>query len=250
MRRSDGLDRTDDDRRAWVGFAAALGVDGDGAVGALVGLGVGGVGVVGADLAVGGVAVDHRIHVAGGDAEIQRRLAERAEGVGGVPVGLADDADAVALCFQQAPDQRHAEARVVDVGVAGDEDDVAGVPAERGHLGARHRQEGRRAEARRPVLAMREQGLGHRLFIREGREESRRKAKKGFSTHGTNDHERAGLIRACSGHSRIEVFPSRLFASFAVDSFAVEPTQRTARSSTSNTSVALGGMTPPAPREP
>jgi hypothetical protein len=83
---------------------------------------------------------------------------------------------------------------MVDVGVAGDEDDVAGVPAERGHLGARHRQERGRAEARRPVLAMREQGWGHRLFIREGREESRRKAKKGFS-HGTNDYERREPIR-------------------------------------------------------
>ncbi len=156
-----GLDRADDDRRAGVSLAAALGVDGDGAVGTLVGFGVGSVGVVGADFAVGGVAVDHRIHVAGGDAEIQRRLAERAEGVGRVPVGLANDADAIALRFQQAPDQRHAEAGVVDVGVAGDEDDVAGVPAERGHLGARHRQKGRRAEARRPVLAVEKQGMRH-----------------------------------------------------------------------------------------
>jgi len=43
---------------------------------------------------------------------------------------------------------------MIDVGVAGDQDDVAGIPAERVHLGARHRQEGRDAEAGGPVFAM------------------------------------------------------------------------------------------------
>jgi hypothetical protein len=52
-----------------------------------------------------------------------------------LPVGLADDADAEALGFQQPADQRHAEAGMVDVGVAGDQDDIATVPAERVHLG-------------------------------------------------------------------------------------------------------------------
>jgi hypothetical protein len=36
-----------------------------------------------------------------------------------------------ALRFEQAADQRHAEARMVDIGVAGDQDDVAGIPAQR-----------------------------------------------------------------------------------------------------------------------
>jgi len=75
-----------------------------------------------------------------------------------IPVRLANDADAEALRFEQAPDQRHAEARVVDVGVAGDQDDVAGIPAQGVHFGARHGQEGRGAEARRPELAVAEQG--------------------------------------------------------------------------------------------
>ncbi|ODV09935.1 MAG: hypothetical protein ABT22_12480 [Thiobacillus sp. SCN 64-317] len=78
-----------------------------------------------------------------------------------MPVGLADDADAVALRFQQPSDQRHAEAGMVDVGITRDQDDVARIPAERGHFGTRHRQEGGGAEARRPVLAVGEQGLGH-----------------------------------------------------------------------------------------
>ena len=146
-----GLDGADDHRHVRESLAAALGIDDHRAVGPLVRLGVGRVGVVGADLAVGGVAVDHRIHVAGGDAEEQVRLAQRAEGVGRVPVGLADDADAEALRFQQAPDQRHAEAGMVDVGVAGDEDDVARIPAERVHFGARHGQERRSSSAARPL---------------------------------------------------------------------------------------------------
>ena len=60
----------------WEGFAAALGIDDDGAVRPPVRLGVGRVGVVGADFAVGRVAVDHGIHVAGGDAEEQIGLAQ------------------------------------------------------------------------------------------------------------------------------------------------------------------------------
>ena len=80
--------------------------------------------------------------------------------LGALPVGLRDDADAKALRLQHAADDRHAEARMVDVGVAGDDDDVAAVPAERVHLGARHGQERGRAEAGRPVLAVGEEVAG------------------------------------------------------------------------------------------
>jgi hypothetical protein len=65
-----------------------------------------------------------------------------AEGIGGFPVRLRDDADAETLRFQQAPDQRHAEAGMVDIGIAGDQDDIATVPAQRVHFLLRHRQEG------------------------------------------------------------------------------------------------------------
>ena len=112
------------------GLAAALAVDEAARSGRLPPTSPGRVGVVAADLAVRGVAVDHRIHVAGGDAEEQVRLAQRLEGLGAVPVGLGDDADAKALRLQHAADHRHAEAGVVDIGVAGDDDDVAAVPAQ------------------------------------------------------------------------------------------------------------------------
>jgi len=129
-----GLDRADDHRGAGIGFAAALRVDGDRAVRAFVGCGMGRIGVVGADLAVGGITVDHRIHIAGRNPKIQRGLAQFAERIGRQPVRLADNADAVTLRFQQPSDQRHAEAGMVDVGVAGDQDDVACIPAKRSHF--------------------------------------------------------------------------------------------------------------------
>ena len=60
-----------------------------------------------------------------------------------------------ALRFEQAADDGHAEARVIHVGIAGDDDDIALVPAQRGHLGARHRQEGRCRTLRWVFLAAR-----------------------------------------------------------------------------------------------
>ncbi len=95
----------------------------------------------------------------GRHAEEQVRLAQRLERLGALPVGLGNDADAKALRLQHAADHRHAEARVVDVGVARDQDDVAAVPAELLHLGAAHGQERGRAEALGPVRAVAGQRL-------------------------------------------------------------------------------------------
>src|SRR5690606_22958867 len=108
----------------------------------------------------GGVAVDHRVHVAGGDTEEQIRLAELHEVVFALPVRLTDDADAKALGFQQPADDRHAERGMIDVGIAGDDDHVARIPAELIHLLPAHRQEWRRAETFGPVLGIVKQRLG------------------------------------------------------------------------------------------
>jgi len=59
-----------------------------------------------------------------------------------MPVGLRQDAHLEALGFQQSPDDGHAETRMVDIRIAGDDDDVAPLPAERRHLGSRRREEG------------------------------------------------------------------------------------------------------------
>jgi hypothetical protein len=157
-----GFDRADHHVGARKSLATALRVDDDRVIRAPVRLGVGRVGVVGTRLAIGGVAIDHRIHVPGSNAEKQIRPAEYLESLGRQPVGLADDADAKALRFEQAPDQRHAEARVVDVGVAGDQNDVAGVPAEFIHFRPRHRQEGRAAETAGPEFSGRRRDCGVR----------------------------------------------------------------------------------------
>ncbi len=148
------LDAADDDRHVAERFARPLRVYDHRAVGATAADAAGGVGIVAAHAPLGGVAVDHRVHVAGGDAEEQVGAPEGAEVGGAVPVRLRDDADAKTLCLEDPPDDGHAEARVVDVGIAADDDDVAAVPAERVHLGARHGQKRRRAQARRPVLAI------------------------------------------------------------------------------------------------
>ncbi len=94
------------------------------------------------------------IHVPGGDAEEQVRPAEGLERLGTVPVRLGNDADAESLRLQHPPDDRHAEAGVIDVSVAGDHDDVAAIPAQRVHFCFGHGQEGGRAEAAGPVAAV------------------------------------------------------------------------------------------------
>ena len=132
------FDATDDDGHVLVGLARALRIHDDRAVRPLATLAARRVRVIAAHPAVGGVAVDHRVHVAGGDAEEQARPAQRSEGLGALPVRLGDHADAQALGLEQATDDGHAEAGVIDVGVTTDDDDVAFIPAQRIHLFAAH----------------------------------------------------------------------------------------------------------------
>ena len=119
-----GFDAAGDDRHALVRLAGALAVGQRAAVGAAADAPAGAVGIVVAHFAVGGVVVDHRIHVAGADGEEQPRLAEGAPRLARMPIGLAEDGDAEAFVFQQAAEQRHGETGMIDVGIAGDEDDV------------------------------------------------------------------------------------------------------------------------------
>ncbi len=141
-----GLDAADDHIDFRIRFPHPLRIDHHRPVRPLVGVAVGGVGVLGAYLAVRGVAVDHRIHIAGSDAEIQIGPSQRAEVVHRQPVGLGQDADPEALRLEQPSHQRHAEAGVVDVGVACHQDHVAAIPAQRVHLRPGGRQESRRLD--------------------------------------------------------------------------------------------------------
>ena len=155
-----GLDAADDDRRVGISFATALAVDDHCAVRALAACIIGRIGVIVAQAPIRGVAVDHRIHIAGGDAKEQRRSAQGAKRFGGGPVRLGENAHPKPLRFQQAADDRHAKTGVINIGIASDQDDIAAVPAKRIHLGARHRQEGRNTKARSPVFAIGKQRSG------------------------------------------------------------------------------------------
>ncbi len=76
------------------------------------------------------------------------------------PIRLSDNPDPEALRLQQPANNRHAEAGMIDVSVA-DDDDVAGVLLQRTHFCARHRQEGRNAKTGGPVFtAEKERGSG------------------------------------------------------------------------------------------
>ena len=137
------LDAPEHDRNVLERLAAALGIDEGAAVRPLAAFAAGRVGVVVAQPAVRRVAVHHRVEVAAGDAEEQRRPAQGLERLRRLPVRLRDDADPEPLGLQQPADDGHAEARMVDIGVARHQHDIAGVPAERRHFGSAHRQKRR-----------------------------------------------------------------------------------------------------------
>ena len=134
-----GFDAAEDHGHIFPRLFTALGVDQGGAVRTLARYVAGGVSVIMTQLTVGGVAVDHRVHVAGGHAEEQVRFAQTHEVVFGVPVRLGDDPHAEPLRFQHSAADGHPEARVVDVGVAGHQNNVAAIPAKLIHLFTRHR---------------------------------------------------------------------------------------------------------------
>ena len=80
------------------------------------------------------VAVHHRIHVTGRNAKEQVRLTQLHKGIFILPIRLGDNADPEALRLQQATDHRHTKTRVIDIGITGNEDNVATVPAQLIHL--------------------------------------------------------------------------------------------------------------------
>ncbi|EXJ16757.1 hypothetical protein D779_3434 [Imhoffiella purpurea] len=149
-----GLDASQDDACVPVRLARPLRIDGHRAVRPATGLRIRGIGVVRTQTPIGGIAVDHGVHVAGGHAEEEIGPAEPPEILGRGPVRLRENADPKPLGLQQTADDGHAEGGMVHVGVAGDHDDVAAVPPEEIHLGTRHRQLGRDPETVRPVLAV------------------------------------------------------------------------------------------------
>ena len=112
-----------------VGLAATLGIDRHGTVGPFARHGGRGIGIVGAGFFVGGVAVNHRVHIARRHPKKQPRPPQAAEGVGTVPVWLANHPHPKALRLKQPPNQGHAKAGVVDIAISRHQYDVARLPA-------------------------------------------------------------------------------------------------------------------------
>lgn len=130
------LDAADDDGGVLKRLADEVAVDRDGSVGTAPLLATGGIGVGVAAVLGHRIVVDHGVHVTGTDEKAQARLAEHGDAGGVGPVGLADDANFVAVRVEYAADDSHAKAGMVHVGITADVDKVALVPAARVHIGA------------------------------------------------------------------------------------------------------------------
>ena len=105
-----------------------------------------GVGIVVAALLVHRVVVHHGVHVARRHEKAQARLAELGHAGRVAPIGLGDNAHLVAVGLQHAGNDGRAEGGMVDVGVAGDVDEINLIPAAGLGLGATQGQKRRRRQ--------------------------------------------------------------------------------------------------------
>ena len=94
----------------------------------------GGVGVVGALFFGDGIVGDHRVDVARRDQKGVFGPPEAAERVGIGAIRLREHPDAVTQPLEKPRNDGDAEARVIDIGVAGDADKIHRVPAAQGGL--------------------------------------------------------------------------------------------------------------------
>ena len=134
------LDAADDDGDARERAAGEVRVDEGRAVRARGRPSAGRVLVDRARLLLGGELVQHRVEVARTDADEEARRSHARDVGRRAPVRLRDDADLVAPPLEEARDEDRPEGRVVDVRVAGDDEDVEPYPAARFHLGACRRE--------------------------------------------------------------------------------------------------------------
>ena len=144
----------------FVRFTAALAVHNGGTVWALTAHVTWGVGIVATDFAISRVAVDHAVHIACGHAPKQIGLAQHLERLCTAPIGLRNNAHPKTLGLQHAPYDRHAKARMVHVGIARDQNNVATIPPQLLHFCTAHRQKRRCAKTFGPVGFVAVQGFG------------------------------------------------------------------------------------------
>ena len=129
------LERAEDDRHVGAeGLARAVAVDDGRAVGPAAGALAGGVKILAAAALGRRVVRDHGVEIARADEHAQPRPAHGAEGLRVVPVRLREHGHAQALGLEHAADDRRAEARVVDICVAADDERIVPPPAALVHL--------------------------------------------------------------------------------------------------------------------
>ena len=88
------------------------------------------------------IVAHHRIHVSRTHQKRQARLAENIDAGRVMPIRLRDDTHLVAICFEQACDDCHAEGGMVNVRVAAHVYKVALIPSALFHFLTCHRQKG------------------------------------------------------------------------------------------------------------
>ena len=126
-----GLHTTKHDGSVGEELSQDAGIDGGGIIGAETGLASSSVGVIAAQPFVGGVMVDHGVHVAGGNPEEKARspqLLEVAEVV--LPVGLRQNGHAQSFALEHTTDDRRTERRMVHVSVTVHDNDIHVVPTQ------------------------------------------------------------------------------------------------------------------------
>ena len=81
-----------------------------------------------------GINTNHGIHIAAGDSASDFGASEEFQRVRIFPIRLSDHADPESVMFQQSADDSRAERRVIHIGIAGDKQDINGIPFTRLHF--------------------------------------------------------------------------------------------------------------------
>ena len=141
------LNRSDNNRNAWIRFLRPLGIDQQCPVRSFSRHTARCIGIIRTDFALCGITVHHRIHIARCDAVIQAGTSQCLEILHRAPVRLGNDTDLESLGFQYPADDRCPETGMVDIGIPRHDDDVTVPPAQQVHLLPGHRQERRSLRA-------------------------------------------------------------------------------------------------------
>ena len=97
------------------------------------------IGIVVPDLAIRGVVVDHRIHIARADRKKKSRPPKRLPGLATLPIGLRQNAYTKTGRLQHATQNRCGKTGVIDISIPRDEDNIDLVPPAGLHLGTGNR---------------------------------------------------------------------------------------------------------------